>query len=65
MAIHDSLMEELFFVMEATETQDYMLIGANTKSDMLEILKRSVENARNWNEEEKIQEREISVPAAG
>ncbi len=66
-AVYDSLMEELFSVMEATETQDYMLIGANTESDMLEILERSVENARNWNEEEKIQEREISVPipAAG
>lgn len=66
-ALYDSLMEELFPVAEATETVDYMLIGINFESETLEILERSVEDVQDWNEEEKIQDTEISVPfpAAG
>ncbi len=65
--VYDCFMEELFLVQEATETQDYMLIGIDVEQDALHILERSVENVEGWNDENAIEDRELSVPipAAG
>ena len=65
--VYDTLMEEVFPVAEATETTDYMLLGIDFESGNLEIGERSVEDVEDWNHEEKILDRNISVPmpAAG
>ncbi len=65
--LYDTLMEELFPVMEATETKDYMYISVDAEKDEIWILERSVENVEGWNDENAIEDRELSVPipAAG
>ena len=66
--VYDCFMEELFPVQEATETQDYMLIGIDVdQQGVLYILERSVEGVEGWNDENAIEDREFSVPipAAG
>ena len=64
---YDVLMEELLPLAEATETQDYMLIGVETEDETLRILERFVDDPENWDHEECIQDREMTVPipAAG
>ena len=60
-------MEALVVVEEATETQDYMLIGVNHEEGVLKILESSVKEKADWDDEEKVEEKEMSepVPAAG
>lgn len=66
-ALYDSAMEELFVLSEATETQDYMLIGVNHEEGVLEVLERSVKKAKDWDDEKKVEDKEMTVPipAAG
>ncbi len=65
--MYDVAMEELFSVMDATETEDYMLVGVNFEGEVIEVLKRSVKEAVDWKDEQKIEDVTISVPipAAG
>ncbi len=66
-AIYDTAMEELFMVKEATETQDYTLIGVDHEGGTMDILERSVKSVEDWNDVDKIEDTTISVPipAAG
>ena len=66
-AIYDTVMEEMFLVKEATETQDYILIGVDHEGGTVEILENSVKSVEDWNDADKIEETPISVPipAAG
>lgn len=66
-ALYDSVMEELFVLVEATETQDCILTGVDHEKCVLEVLERSVKDKKDWDDAEKVEEKEttIPIPAAG
>lgn len=57
----------LIVIRQATETEDYTIVGCDNGVGTLDIVERSVENARDWNDEKKIRHKEMkfSIPAAG
>lgn len=65
--MYDAAMEELFAISEATETEDYLLIGVNPEGEEVEVLKRWVKDVKDWGNDEKIKDATMSVPipAAG
>ncbi|EFC91380.1 hypothetical protein Dpep_1354 [Dethiosulfovibrio peptidovorans DSM 11002] len=65
--MYDAAMEELFSIVDATETEDYMLVGVNFEGEEIEVLKRSVKEANDWKDEQNIEDSTISIPipAAG
>lgn len=65
--MYDAAMEELFNIVDATETEDYMLVGVNFEGEEIEVLKRSVKEANDWKDGQKIEDTTISIPipAAG
>ena len=65
--LYDLAMEELFVLSEATETQDYILVGVNHEEGLLEVLERSVKKVKDWDDEQKVEDKDMTVPipAAG
>ena len=65
--MYDAMMEELFSVMDATKTEDYMLVGVNFEREQIEVLRRSVKEVNDWGDEHMIEDATLSVPipAAG
>ena len=66
-ALYDSALEELSVIREATETQDFILTGVDHEKRVLEVQERSVKDKKDWDDAEKVEEKEttIPIPAAG
>ncbi len=66
-ALYDSALEELSVIREATETQDFILIGVEHEEGVLEVQERSVKDKKDWDDEEKVEGKmtKIPIPAAG
>lgn len=66
-ALYDAAVEELYVLEEATETQDFILTGIDHEKGVLEVLERSVKDKKDWDDAEKVEEKEttIPIPAAG
>ena len=65
--VYDSAVDLLTTVLEATETEDFMMDRLNDETDELVVTKFSVKDKKDWGDEEKINVESIRVPipAAG
>ena len=54
-------------IREATETQDFILIGVEHEEGVLEVQERSVKDKKDWDDEEKVEGKRTQspIPAAG
>ena len=59
--------EAPILLVEATETKDCILTGVDHEKCVLEVLERSVKDKKDWDDAEKVEEKEttIPIPAAG
>ncbi|MCR5815182.1 MAG: hypothetical protein K6G15_11935 [Desulfovibrio sp.] len=66
-ALYDSAVDELIILKEATATKDYTISGYDEANASFAIMESSVKDTKDWGDEEKITDTEISVPtpAAG
>ncbi|MCL1940448.1 MAG: hypothetical protein FWG09_00790, partial [Synergistaceae bacterium] len=60
--VYDSASGSIKTLAAATKTEDYMLDAVNISAKELSITKYSVKNEKDWSNEDKIEEQEISLP---
>lgn len=66
-AVHDSAVDLLTVVREATDTHDFQLIGIDHDKGVLRIMDSFVKDPADWDNEDKVESEETSapIPAAG
>jgi hypothetical protein len=60
--VYDAVSGETIVLKEATATRNYMFSLVNTETNVIQLTEQFVESERDWGDEEKIGEREITVP---
>ena len=60
--IHDCETGKTTVIREATATKNYALNGYNRETGALDITESFVKNAKDWEDEDKIDDKELSLP---
>ena len=65
LALYDTGKEELTVLREASATRDYAIADYDGKSGALEIMESSVQDAKDWADEDKIEDKRFTLPLPG